>query len=150
MASSQADRVDSGPAGGDLVPAAMIQSILATVFSINDRKPFERTLCAMQSTNTPPTPHVCSHGPPENSIPMKVLRFILATIVLILVWLTMHVGVGALIMLVFEPRGTAFLWFWLDWHALPGFVIGLVMGVRAFRQVLGGPRLKRTNDTNLA
>ncbi len=69
---------------------------------------------------------------------MKILRFIVAVTVLLLVWLVVSVGIGWFIGIVFQPKSEAhFLWFWLDWHALPGLAIGLAMGVRAFRAVVG-------------
>ena len=69
---------------------------------------------------------------------MKVLRFIIATIALLFVWLIVAVGVGLLIGIIFQPKnGAHFLVFWLDWHALPGLAVGLVMGIRAFRAIAG-------------
>ena len=79
---------------------------------------------------------------------MKALRFIIALAALLFVWLVVSVGVGLLIGIIFQPKGGAhFLVFWLDWHALPGLAIGLVMGVRAFRAIAGNTK-KRTDDTN--
>ena len=72
---------------------------------------------------------------------MKVLRFIIAMAALLFVWLVVSVGVGWLVGIVFQPKNEAhFLGFWLDWHALPGLVIGLVMGVRAFRAIAGSSK----------
>lgn len=72
---------------------------------------------------------------------MKILRFILGTMALLFVWMIVSVGVGLLIGIVFEPKSEAhFLWFWLDWHALPGLAIGLFMGIRAFRSIAGTPK----------
>lgn len=69
---------------------------------------------------------------------MNALRFIIAVIVLLVVWLVVSVGVGWLIGIIFQPKSEAhFFGFWLDWHALPGLAIGLVMGVRAFRAIAG-------------
>lgn len=69
---------------------------------------------------------------------MKVLRLILAVGALLLVWLIVAVGVGWLVGIVFQPKSEShFLGVWLDWHALPGLVIGLVMGLRAFRAIAG-------------
>lgn len=77
---------------------------------------------------------------------MKVLRFILAMIVLLFVWLVVSVGVGWLIGIIFQPKSEAhFLLFWLDWHALPGLAIGLIMGIRAFRAVAGNTKKSRGN-----
>jgi hypothetical protein len=79
---------------------------------------------------------------------MKVLRFILAMIVLLFVWLVVSVGVGWLIGIIFQPKSEAhFLLFWLDWHALPGLAIGLIMGIRAFRANVGNTK-KGTAPTN--
>lgn len=79
---------------------------------------------------------------------MKVLRFILAMIVLLFVWLVVSVGVGWLIGIIFQPKSEAhFLLFWLDWHALPGLAIGLIMGIRAFRAIVGNTK-KGTANTN--
>jgi hypothetical protein len=78
---------------------------------------------------------------------MKVLRFIVAVTVLLFVWLVVSVGVGWLVGIVFKPKSEAhFLGFWLDWHALPGLAIGLVMGVRAFRAIAGNRETKRGTD----
>ena len=72
---------------------------------------------------------------------MKVLRFIIAMAALLFVWLVVSVGVGWLVGIVFQPKNEAhFLGFWLDWHALLGLVIGLVMGVRAFRAIAGSSK----------
>ena len=72
---------------------------------------------------------------------MKVLRFIIAMAALLFVWLVVSVGVGWLVGIVFQPKNEAhFLGFWLDWHALPGLAIGLVMGVRAFRAIAGSTK----------
>ena len=72
---------------------------------------------------------------------MKVLRFIIAMAALLFVWLVVSVGVGWLVGIVFQPKNEAhFLGFWLDWHALLGLVIGLVMGVRAFRAIAGSTK----------
>ena len=72
---------------------------------------------------------------------MKVLRFIIAMAALLFVWLVVSVGVGWLVGIVFQPKSEAhFLGFWLDWHALPGLAIGLVMGVRAFRAIAGSTK----------
>jgi hypothetical protein len=74
---------------------------------------------------------------------MKAIRFILAVSALLVVWLVVSVGVGWLIGIVFQPKSEAhFLGFWMDWHALPGLAIGLVMGVRAFRAVAGNTETK--------
>ena len=81
---------------------------------------------------------------------MKVLRFIVALTALLFVWLVVCVGVGLLIGIIFQPKSEAhFLVFWLDWHALPGLAIGLIMGLRAFRAIAGKTK-KRTDDTNAA
>ncbi len=72
---------------------------------------------------------------------MKVFRFIIAIPALLFVWLVVSVGIGWLIGIIFQPKSDAhFLWFWLDWHALPGLAIGLVMGIRAFRAIAGNRR----------
>jgi hypothetical protein len=72
---------------------------------------------------------------------MKVFRFIIAIGALLFVWLVVSVGIGWLVGIVFQPKSEAhFLGFWLDWHALPGLAIGLVMGVRAFRAVAGSTK----------
>lgn len=72
---------------------------------------------------------------------MKILRFIIAVAALFFVWLVVAVGVGWIIGIVFQPKSEAhFLAFWLDWHALPGLAIGLIMGVRAFRAIAGNGR----------
>jgi hypothetical protein len=69
---------------------------------------------------------------------MKVLRFIIAITALLFVWLVVSVGIGWLIGIIFQPKSEAhFLWFWLDWHSLPGLAIGLVIGIRAFRAIAG-------------
>jgi uncharacterized iron-regulated membrane protein len=69
---------------------------------------------------------------------MKLLRFIMAVAVLLFVWLVVSVAVGLLIGIIFQPKSEAhFFVFWADWHAIPGLVIGLVIGVRAFRAVFG-------------
>ena len=71
---------------------------------------------------------------------MKILRFIAATVALLFVWLVVSVGVGLLIGIIFQPKSEAhFLVFWLDWHAI-GLVIGLVMGLRAFRAIAGSTK----------
>ena len=78
---------------------------------------------------------------------MRVLRFIIATTALLFVWLIVSVGVGCLIGVIFQPKnGAHFLVFWLDWHALPGLAIGLVMGIRAFRAIVGDTKKERRND----
>jgi uncharacterized iron-regulated membrane protein len=81
---------------------------------------------------------------------MKVLRFIIAITALLFVWLVVSVGVGLLIGIIFQPKSEAhFLVFWMDWHALPGLAIGLVVGVRAFRAIAGNTKQKQgTDDTN--
>ena len=72
---------------------------------------------------------------------MKAPRFIVAVTALLFVWLVVSVGIGLLIGIVFQPKSEAhFLWFWLDWHALPGLVIGLVMGIRAFLSIAGNTK----------
>ena len=82
-------------------------------------------------------------------IQMKVLRLTIAMTALLFVWLVVSVGVGWLIGIIFQPKSEAhFVVFWLDWHALPGLAIGLVMGVRAFRAIAGNT--KKTDDTNAA
>jgi TRAP-type C4-dicarboxylate transport system permease small subunit len=83
---------------------------------------------------------------------MKVLRFIIAMIALLFVWLVVSVGVGWFIGIIFQPKnGAHFLGLWLDWHALPGLAIGLVMGVRAFRAIAGNMKKKQgTDETNAA
>lgn len=69
---------------------------------------------------------------------MKALRLIIAIIALIFVWLVVSVGVGLLIGVLFHPQnGASFLVFWVDWHALPGLAIGFVIGLRAYRAILG-------------
>lgn len=74
---------------------------------------------------------------------MKALRFIAALTAMLFVWLVVSVGVGWFIGIIFRPKSEAhFLGFWLDWHALPGLAIGLVMGVRAFRAIAGPKRKK--------
>ena len=70
---------------------------------------------------------------------MKMLRFVVAVAALLLVWLVVFVGVGLLIGILFpHSTGAQFLVFWLDWHGLPGLLLGLFMGVRAYRAVLRG------------
>ena len=74
---------------------------------------------------------------------MKILRFIAAIVALLFVWLVVSVGVGLLIGIIFQPKSEAhFLVFWLDWHAIPGLAIGLVMGLRAFRAIAGSTKNK--------
>lgn len=75
---------------------------------------------------------------------MILLRFIIATIALVFVWFVVFVGVGWLIGILFQPRnGAQFLGIWLDWHGLPGLIIGLVMGIRAFRTIARGTKNNR-------
>jgi hypothetical protein len=75
---------------------------------------------------------------------MKALRFIAALTAMIFVCFIVSVGIGWLIGIIFQPKSEAhFLGFWLDWHALPGLAIGLVMGVRAFRAISGNTKQKR-------
>jgi hypothetical protein len=82
---------------------------------------------------------------------MKALRFIIAVTALLLVWVVVSVGVGWLIGIVFQPKSEAhFLGFWLDWHALPGLAIGLVMGVRAFLAIAGNRGANHGTDDNNA
>ena len=80
---------------------------------------------------------------------MNVLRFIIAVIVLLFVWLVVSVGVGLLIGIIFQPKSEAhFFVFWADWHAIPGLVIGLVIGLRAFRAVAGNRKKQGADATN--
>ena len=68
---------------------------------------------------------------------MKVLRYIVATIAALLVWPIVAVGVGMLLAVIIPPReGQFFLGVWLDWHALPGALIGLAVGIQVFRRLL--------------
>lgn len=77
------------------------------------------------------------------AIEMKVLRFIIALAAMLFVWLVVSVGIGWLIGIIFQPKSEAhFLGFWLDWHALPGLAVGLVMGVRAFQAIAGNTKKK--------
>jgi membrane protein DedA with SNARE-associated domain len=72
---------------------------------------------------------------------MKPFRFIIALAALLLVWFVVTVGVGYLIGMVFEPKSEShFLGIWMDWHALPGLVLGLIMGLRAFRAIASSSR----------
>jgi hypothetical protein len=74
---------------------------------------------------------------------MKVLRYVVATMAFLLVWPIVAVGVGMLIAVIFPPReGQFFLGVWLDWHALPGLVIGFVAGVQVFRRVIRAPKAR--------
>ena len=75
---------------------------------------------------------------------MKVFRFIIAMTALLFVWLIVSVGVGWIIGIMFQPKNDAhFLGFWLDWHAVPCLAIGLVMGVGAFRAIVGKSKNER-------
>jgi hypothetical protein len=73
---------------------------------------------------------------------MKALRFVLAAVALVSVWLVVATGVGMLMGFIFPPRGDGaqFLFFWLDWRALPGLALGLWMGVRAYRAIASSPK----------
>ena len=78
---------------------------------------------------------------------MRAFRFLVALLALLFVWLVVSVGVGWLIGMVFKPKSDShFLWFWMDWHGLPGLAIGLVMGVRAFRAIAGSAETKGETD----
>lgn len=79
---------------------------------------------------------------------MKVVRFTIALTVMLFVWLVVSVGVGWLIGIIFQPKSEAhYLVFWLDWHALPGLAIGLIMGIRAFRAIARNTKT-RPDDPN--
>lgn len=67
---------------------------------------------------------------------MILLRYLLATLALLIVWPAIAIFVNILIAYVFQPRGAAFFMFlFLDWHAIPGLVIGLLVGLRWFHHI---------------
>jgi cytochrome b561 len=71
---------------------------------------------------------------------MVLLRYLLATLALLIVWPAVALAINLLIAFVFQPREAAFFMFvFLDWHAIPGLVIGLLLGLRWFRY-LSQPR----------
>jgi cytochrome b561 len=74
---------------------------------------------------------------------MVLLRYLLATLALLIVWPAVALAINLLIAFVLQPRDAAFFMFvFLDWHAIPGLVIGLLMGLRCFRHI-SQPRKKR-------
>jgi uncharacterized BrkB/YihY/UPF0761 family membrane protein len=83
---------------------------------------------------------------------LTFLRCVLATLALILVWLLVAIGVGLLLAMIIQPReGQFFLGIWLDWHAIPGLVIGLAAEILIFRRLTRTAKAKkRRNDTNAA
>lgn len=62
---------------------------------------------------------------------MKVLRFLLASAAFMIVWVAVAIIVNLAIALVFQPRDSAFF------ITAPGIVIGLLMGLRWFRDISG-------------
>ena len=67
---------------------------------------------------------------------MILVRYLLATLAFLIVWPAIAIAVNILIAYVFQPRDAAFFMFlFLDWHAIPGLVIGLLMGLRWFRHI---------------
>ena len=67
---------------------------------------------------------------------MTFLRYLLATLALLIVWPAIAIFVNILIAYGFQPRSAAyFMFLFLDWHAIPGLVIGLMMGLRWFHHI---------------
>ena len=62
---------------------------------------------------------------------MILLPYLFATVAHLIVWPAIGIFVNILIAYVFQPRGAAFFMFLsLDWHAIPGRVIGLLVEFR--------------------
>jgi membrane protein DedA with SNARE-associated domain len=82
---------------------------------------------------------------------MKALRYIVATIAALLIWPIVAVGVGMLLAVIIPPReGEFFLGVWLDWHALPGALIGLAVGIHVFRRLIKPWRTQQHRDDRAA
>ena len=74
---------------------------------------------------------------------MQILRCILATTASLLVWPIVALSFGFLLALVIQPReGQFFLGVWLDWHAIPGLVIGLAAGIFVFQRMTKRPKTR--------
>jgi len=83
---------------------------------------------------------------------MQILRCILATTASLLVWPIVALSFGFLLALVIQPReGQFFLGVWLDWHAIPGLVIGLAAGIFVFQRMTKRPKTRgRPEDARRA
>lgn len=76
---------------------------------------------------------------------MKILRHLLAILVLAVACPATIVGVNLIIGYLFNPQGAAqFLFFYLDAWALPGIAASLLVGYRLANWIEGSPKKNRT------
>lgn len=69
------------------------------------------------------------------SLGMKILRIVLGTFGFLIVWFAVAAGVGS-VMVTILPSVGGFVGDVLNWRNLPGSILGILVGAKAFRPIV--------------